>query len=329
MVKAFVFGKFLPFHKGHEAMIRFALDHCDSLTVLVCCSDQELYAGVLRQKWIKDTFPEENKLNIISYKYREDELPNTSESSEGVSRIWAGVFQSLVGDCSLLVTSEPYGTYVAAFMGIRHLSFDPDRRLVPVSGTAIRADMRGNWHFLASGTKPFFARKVAILGTESTGKTTLSRQLAEYYGSQLVSEVARSLIPDSKQFAFEDLSLVAAAHAYQIEQAIQADNGWLVILDTDVHLTCSYARFVFDQKLPVADHIWAANRADVYLYLNNDVPYVQDGTRLSEDDRNRLDLSHRAVLGEHGILFQEISGTWEERFNTACSIIDNLLQLPY
>lgn len=310
-------------------MIRFALAHCDALTVLVCCSDQELYAGVLRQKWIEDTFPQEKKLKIITYKYRESELPNTSETSETVSRIWAGVFQSIVGDCSLLVTSEPYGAYVAAFMGIRHLPFDPERREVPVSGSAIRADVRGHWSYLAKGTKPFFARKVAILGTESTGKTTLARQLAEYYGCQLVSEVARSLIPDSKQFVFEDLSLVASAHAHQIEVSVQADNGWLVVLDTDVHLTCSYAKFVFDQKLPVAPPIWAANRADVYLYLNNDVPYVQDGTRLSEADRNRLDLSHRAVLGEYGVAFHEIYGSWEERFAAACSIIDPLLFLPY
>lgn len=41
MIKAFVFGKFLPFHQGHEHLINFALGHCDQLTVLVCASDRE------------------------------------------------------------------------------------------------------------------------------------------------------------------------------------------------------------------------------------------------------------------------------------------------
>ncbi|MFD3001978.1 adenylyltransferase/cytidyltransferase family protein [Pontibacter toksunensis] len=40
MSKAFVSGKFLPFHKGHHAMIEFALERYDFLTVLVCCIDK-------------------------------------------------------------------------------------------------------------------------------------------------------------------------------------------------------------------------------------------------------------------------------------------------
>jgi HTH-type transcriptional repressor of NAD biosynthesis genes len=56
MVKAFVFGKFLPFHKGHEAMINFALSKCDLLTVLVCCSDKENISDTVRSSWIEKTF---------------------------------------------------------------------------------------------------------------------------------------------------------------------------------------------------------------------------------------------------------------------------------
>jgi HTH-type transcriptional regulator, transcriptional repressor of NAD biosynthesis genes len=50
MIKAFVFGKFLPFHKGHQAMINFALTKCDYLSVLICCSDKENIDGLIRQK---------------------------------------------------------------------------------------------------------------------------------------------------------------------------------------------------------------------------------------------------------------------------------------
>ena len=55
MVKGFVFGKFLPFHKGHQAMINFALGHCDFLTVLVCASDKETISGEPRKGWIEKT----------------------------------------------------------------------------------------------------------------------------------------------------------------------------------------------------------------------------------------------------------------------------------
>ena len=66
MVKAFVFGKFLPFHKGHEAMINFALTRCDFLTVLVCCSDKENIPSKTRQKWIEKTFECQDKIEIKS-----------------------------------------------------------------------------------------------------------------------------------------------------------------------------------------------------------------------------------------------------------------------
>ncbi|TAE48273.1 MAG: hypothetical protein EAZ06_09625 [Cytophagales bacterium] len=42
--------------------------------------------------------------------------------------------------------------------------------------------------------------------------------------------------------------------------------------------------------------------------------YVQDGTRLSEIDRNLLDISHRKVLFENNIEIIEINGNWNERF---------------
>ena len=44
-MQALIFGKFLPFHKGHQAMIEFALTQCDVLYVLVCKSDKEQISG--------------------------------------------------------------------------------------------------------------------------------------------------------------------------------------------------------------------------------------------------------------------------------------------
>lgn len=75
MIKAFIFGKFLPFHKGHEAMINFALTKCDFLTVLICCSDREKIPAATRYDWIKTTFESAKNLEIISYNYLESELP--------------------------------------------------------------------------------------------------------------------------------------------------------------------------------------------------------------------------------------------------------------
>lgn len=320
MVKAFIFGKFLPFHKGHEAMINFAFTKCDFLTVLVCCSDTESIPASTRQKWIEKTFEKETKIEIKSYNYLESELPNTSVSSQDVSRIWSEKFKTIFPDYSLVITSEDYGNYVASFMKIKHIAFDIPKQLIPVSATAIRNDIFTNWKFLPDSVKPYFAIKVVVLGTESTGKTTLTEQLANYFTCNYVKEAGRDLIANSNSFEFDNLYLVATEHAKRIDKAV-LDKSPLIIIDTDIHTTKSYANFIFNKSLEVENNIYNSNKADISLYLNNDVEYVQDGTRLSEYDRNLLDLSHRQVLQQHNIEITEITGNWEQRFDKAVRII--------
>jgi HTH-type transcriptional repressor of NAD biosynthesis genes len=327
MVKAFVFGKFLPFHKGHEAMINFALTQCDWLTVMVCASDNENISGPIRQSWIEKTFQHEKKIEVRLFEYSEKELPNSSESSESISVVWANLFNIRFPGYSRVVTSEPYGAMVANCMGIQHIPFDIAKKQFPVSATAIRHHLFDNWNYLPASVKPYYAIKVAVLGTESTGKTTLSEKLAAHFGCGIVSEAGRDLIDDSNEFCFADLELVATEHAKRIDAAVTGNHP-LIIMDTDIYISKSYAQFMFEKKLEVGDAIMESNKAALYLYLNNDVDYFQDGTRLSEADRNLLDLSHRKVLQEHNIPFKEITGNWEERFATAVALVNNLIEQP-
>jgi HTH-type transcriptional regulator, transcriptional repressor of NAD biosynthesis genes len=325
MTKAFVIGKFLPFHNGHVEMIKFALTKCDILTVLVCCSDQELVSCAIRKAWIESTFPEHLNLEVRSFSYLESEFPNTSVSSKLVSEIWSVALRREFPDYSLVVSSEPYGDYIAALMNIEHISFDQPRQLIPISGTIIRANLFSNWHFLPNSVKPYFAVKVIILGTESTGKSTLTEKLAAHYNCRFVAEAGRDLIPNSNSFSIEDLELVAIEHAKRITETDLQQHP-LVIIDTDIHITKSYARFVFDKELEVIADIYNANKGTIYFYLNNDVSFVQDGSRLDENYRNLLDHSHRAVLQKHAIDFIEVRGSYAERFEKITSEIDELLK---
>lgn len=325
MVKAFVFGKFLPFHKGHEAMINFALTKCDFLTVLICCSDKENIPATTRQKWIEKTFETHKNIEVKTFNYSESEFPNTSVSSLVVSKIWSSKFKEFFPDYELVITSEEYGNYVASFMKIEHIPFDIPKQLFPVSATAVRKDIFSNWNFLPDSVKPDFAVKVVVLGTESTGKTTLTERLAKYFNCSSVKEAGRDFIANSNSFEFDDLHLVATEHAKRIDTAV-LETSPLIIIDTDIHITKSYANFTFDKTLEVESKIYNSNKADLYLYLKNDVEYVQDGTRLSESNRNLLDISHRQILIQHNIDIVEITGNWEQRFDKAVTIIKRTIK---
>jgi HTH-type transcriptional repressor of NAD biosynthesis genes len=174
--------------------------------------------------------------------------------------------------------------------------------------------------------KPDFAIKVVILGTESTGKTTLTVKIANHFNCSLVLESAREIIANSNNFSFDDLYLVAKEHAKRIEKTILADSP-LVIIDTDIHITKSYSRITFKKELEISAEIYNSNKANLYFYLNNDVEYLQDGTRLSEDERNLLDLSHRQVLIDYNIDIIEIRGDWNERFEKAVEQINKLIAM--
>jgi len=325
MIKAFVFGKFLPFHKGHEAMIQFALSKCDFLTVLVCSSDKEHIADTTRKKWIKKSFETYTNIEVKSFNYSENEFPNTSVSSEEVSKIWSGKFKELFPDYSLVITSEMYGNYIAGFMGIKHIPFDIYKQKFPVSATAVRNDLFTNWEFLPDSVKTDFAIKVVVLGTESTGKTTLTENLAKHYNCTYVKEAGRDLIANSNSYPYESLQTVAVEHARRINEAI-VDKCPLVIIDTDIHTTISYSKFTFGKELKTNKTIYDSNKAALYLYLNNDAPYLQDGTRLSETNRNLLDISLRHILKQYHINFVEIKGNWKQRFNKSVKLIDQLIK---
>ena len=324
MTKAFVFGKFLPFHKGHEAMINFALTKCDFLTVLICCSDKENMPDFVRKSWIEKTFLNENRIEVRTFNYKESELPNSSNSSEKISKIWSTYFTKELPGYSLLITSEPYGEFVAKYMNIKHIAFDPLKIKIPISASIIRNDFFSYWRFLPNSVKSDLAIKVVILGTESTGKTTLAEKLSTFYKCSVVSETGRDLIPDSNSFSINDLYFVAQEHAKRIENVVLGESP-LVIIDTDIHITKSYSKFTFGEKLEVGKDIYNTNKANLYLYLSNDVEYVQDGTRLSEIERNLLDLSHRQVLTENQIEIVEIRGDWNERFEKAVEQINKLI----
>lgn len=325
MRKGFVFGKFMPFHSGHEAMIRFALSHCDTISVLVCCSNRETLPAGIRCSWIENTFRDEPRVKVVVYEYDERLLPNTSATSASVSAVWSEQFRQLFPDHTIVVTSEPYGDLVANYMGITHIPFDIEKDQYPVSATEIRANLPATWQYLPDSVKASLVTKVVLLGTESTGKTTLTGRLAAHFNCSAVMEAGRDIISDSNDFELDDLYMIAKEHARRIDQqAIGASP--LVIIDTDLYITLSYGEYAFGTALDIDQTVFKSNKADLYLYLNNDVPYFQDGTRLAKEERDLLDLSHRRILEKYGVVYEEIRGDWDERFEQAVVLVEQLMQ---
>ncbi len=326
MVNGFTFGKFLPFHLGHVALIKFAQKRCTNLTVLVCASDKESISGATRVQWIENEFKHLPCIKVQLFQYSESFLTNTSHASKVVSKQWSDQFKLIFPDANVVFTSEKYGEYVADYMNIQHVPFDPDRVQTPISSSLILKNLKEKWKFLSFGAKSHFIKKIVILGTESTGKSTLAGQLAQHYRCSLVEETGRVLVEHSNLCTLKDLINIAQQHTQAIKRSIEESFGPLLILDTNIITTQSYADFLFQTKLSTTVEQEAANAGDVYLYLNNDCPYHQDGTRLNVKMRNKLHWSQLDYLEKRNIPYCLISGSWENRMDRSVQIIDKLMR---
>ncbi len=325
MKRGLVFGKFYPFHNGHEALIRFAREQCDELIVLACISDKELIPEQQRLAWIRKTFAADSGIVVKALPYREADLPNTSVSSEEVSKVWSEKFMQVLPKIDMVCTGEDYGEYVARFMGCKHARFIRPKE---ISATMIRNDLQKHWSAMNQFAKDDLLTRVVICGTESTGKSTLAKFLAERFGGGLVTEAGRDLISNTEECSYEDLRRVAEVHAERIRVASKTARQ-VLFLDTDIYTTISYARFLFGRDMEPAPDVVKDSRGSLYLYLANDAPYVQDGTRLELERRDALDASHRAVLDEEGIDYHVLRGSWEEKYAEAVRLVEYSLAIRY
>ena len=192
-----------------------------------------------------------------------------------------------------------------------------------ISATEIREHIFKHWEYIAPAAKPYFVKKVCIYGTESTGKSTLAKNLAAHYKTAFVPEMAREIINETDECTPQHLIQIAALHARAIQDKIRTSNK-ILFVDTDVNITRSYSKFLFGNELEVPFWIEEVNQFDLYLYLNTDAPYVQDGTRLDKQRRDSLDTFHKKQLGDRSIAFELITGDWAERFERSVSIINKL-----
>jgi HTH-type transcriptional regulator, transcriptional repressor of NAD biosynthesis genes len=324
MMTGLVFGKFMPLHNGHLALIDFAASHCDKLYVILCYTAKEPIDGLTRKEWLSKSLNAYSNVTLITFPYDETILPNTSVSSREASAVWAIAFKQLVPDVTVVFTSEKYGDYIAEYMNIRHLMFDEHRLNIPVSANTIRKNPFRYWNMIADAAKPFFVKKVAIIGTESTGKTIMTERLAAYFNTSFVPEMAREIIEETESCTIDHLYQVASLHATTILEKLAGTNK-ILFSDTEILITSSYSEFLFGHTLQVEPWIMAANKFDLYLFLEPDCEYIQDGTRLSREKREELSRHHKQFFSKAGIDYISISGTdWQKRFDMAVEHITTI-----
>jgi len=175
-----VIGKFYPPHAGHELLIRTAAAVCARVTVVVMAADVESIALAVRVGWLREIHAASPHVTITGIA---DNLP-VDYHDEAIWRGHVALMQVAVSTVTAepidaVFTSEQYGEELARRLGARHAAVDPARALVPISSTMVRAAPAAAWAWLAPCVRGYLAQRIVLTGAESTGKTTLARELCE------------------------------------------------------------------------------------------------------------------------------------------------------
>ena len=167
-------------------------------------------------------------------------------------------------------------------------------------------------------------KKIVIIGPESTGKSTLCEQLADYHKTEWISEFARSyLLEIRRPYTYEDLLYIAEEQIIQEDRICASTNSPLVFIDTDMYVMKVWCEYVFKKcHRFILDQI-AKRKYDGYLLCNTDLPWVADELREYPDLESREKLFHmyKDLMVNQTTPWIEISGGYDERLQQAINFV--------
>lgn len=335
-----VVGKFSPLHRGHELLIDHALHACDEVIVISYTKPE--FTGcdrATREQWLEHRFPTTTRLVLDDSfmaplcEARGIEhgpvIPH-NDAPEYEHREFVGwLCRAILGQrIDAVFTSESYGdgfadaltayfrTHAQSAIPVRHICVDKARAAVPISATQIRCDPHGYREFLAPEVYAHFVQRVCILGSESSGKTTLAQALATRLGTNWVAEYGRELWDrQNGVLHFEDMLRLALV---QIERELKLRaqaNRWL-FCDTSPLTTLFYSGEMFNRVDPRLQHL-AERRYDRVFLCAPDFAFVQDGTRRGESFRMRQHEWYLKELTTRKISFRLLEGPVSDRLAAA------------
>ena len=158
---------------------------------------------------------------------------------------------------------------------------------------------------------------VVITGPESSGKTTLANQLAEYWKTPLVGEVARDYLNGKDSYQRRDL-LEIAKQQHKQEQQLLSNFPDKIVCDTDLLVIMIWSEVKYGQCDPwiydAFDHSIKQKAFSRYYYLcDSTIPWQADRLRENPDNRHELFNLYLQKLEEYQLSHSIVKGEPQER----------------
>lgn len=322
-------GKFIIPHIGHVYSIIYASSLVDKLYVLLMYDGKE---KGLDYSNVGGYISKEQRLRWL--KQITKDMPNVEvgiiESTKSFSEEDANKVINCIGKFNYVFSSEIlYSNYFKELYPFaEHIIIDKLRINYNISGSQLRKDgVYKHWEYIPLEVRPYFVKKVAILGTESSGKSTLTHHLAKMYNTNYIKEYGRTYYDNLGGYEtnIKDFPLIAYQHVLEINKGLNNANKVLFI-DTDAIITQNLCEAYEGKSLTVLDEIIKLQEIDLYLVLKPDVDWVDDGTRIFGEDSERIRQYNSLIgkLNKFNIRYIEIEGDYLDRIYKSKKEVDKL-----
>lgn len=346
-----IFGGFYPLHNGHMNLIDKAYLQCDKLIIVNSTTnsrsiDSEKEIGIpnrpitpeIQIQWLSEELSDYENIVIKSLDEDAHGIPENPNGWKQWSSLVKWAFFNYEEDIPThIFTADPqYKDNINKYFPTMECVVV--EKEVDICATTIRSDIYKYWEFLPRSVKRYYTRRIVITGTESCGKTTLCNMLAHKFNTNKVSEYGREYVLsnhiDERYLKSSDYSNIAEQHYKNIHNE-SCNSNKILIIDTDAIVTQYYHKLYngCHENIDVTKTIELMNiklLPDLYLCLDDDVKWVDDGLRNNGTERERelCKALFKNIFDGCRILrvpVSYISGNYENRYNSCVKILSELL----
>ncbi|MEQ8688353.1 MAG: ATP-binding protein [Imperialibacter sp.] len=167
-------------------------------------------------------------------------------------------------------------------------------------------------------------KRIAIIGPESTGKSTLSQQLATHFHTQWVPEFARQYLIDiNRPYEESDLLAIAKGQKEKEEQLFRSANRFL-FCDTTLIVVKVWSEHSYGRCDPWIEEQVDQMQYDYFLLTDIDMPWEEDSQREHPHMRKYFFDIYQTYLEKECLPFTLVSGNEEERLQLAIAKVASL-----
>jgi NadR type nicotinamide-nucleotide adenylyltransferase len=306
-----ILGRFMPPHLGHQYLIEFAANYVSQLTVLIRGRSKDVIPGDQRVYWLREMFPEVSVILV-----HDNRAPKEGDVDTTFYNRWnLKIRQQVPTGLDYLFASEKYGPRLAEMLGANYIPVDPNRVTVPISGTQIRQDPLLHWDFLPPCVRPYYLRRVCLVGPDSAARSILAAKLAKHFATCFVGEYAQVLRQQKRDLDPADVQAFARAQlAAELTLARRANRVLFLAADLLAIQLWSELRFGMCPE-------WIAQEAKRRHY---DLYLVTDW--VAPDQHPAFLQRYLDTLQAHGLNSVRLSGSPDERFEQAVAAVGQLLR---